>query len=171
MKKEEKKVFYTSITLKGIKFNIYSSANGICRIELNKTSDKKFYTKKTKLQEDDPYLFNVVEQLKDYFAGKLKVFNVPLDLSGTPFQLRVWDELLKIPYGETASYKDIAIKLGDANLVRAVGRANGANPVPVIIPCHRVINSNGNLGGYSGGMDIKIKLLEIEGYLPLELFE
>jgi O-6-methylguanine DNA methyltransferase len=171
MKKEEKKVYYTSTQIKGIKFNIYSTSNGICKIDMNKPIDKKNYPKKTKLQEDDPYLFGIVEQLKDYFESKRKYFDLPLDLIGTHFQLRVWNELLKIPYGDTASYKDVAIKLGDANLMRAVGRANGTNPVPIIVPCHRVIYSNGHLGGYTGGLNIKTKLLEIEGYLPLELFE
>jgi O-6-methylguanine DNA methyltransferase len=178
MKKEDKAVYYTTVTLKGIKFNIYATANGICRIDLNKTIEsrntskrQKTVLKKTKLYEDDPYFFGVVNQLKEYFAGKRKSFDVPLDLTGTEFQLKVWKELQNIPYGETVSYKEIALRLGNAKLVRAIGITNGTNPIPIIIPCHRVIYSSGQLGGYSAGVDIKIKLLETEGCLPLELFE
>jgi len=101
-------------------------------------------------------------QILEYLEGKRKVFDTPLDLRGTQFQLEVWDALRGIPYGETRSYAQIAAQLGRANAVRAVGSANGANPISLIVPCHRVINSDGKLGGYAGGLDVKARLLAME---------
>ncbi|ASJ52181.1 [Fe-S]-binding protein [Brevibacillus formosus] len=101
-------------------------------------------------------------QLEEYFAGKRKSFDVPTVLYGTPFQKAVWNELSNIPYGETRSYKDIALAIGAAKAVRAIGGANNRNPIPVIIPCHRVIGSNGSLVGYGGGLSIKEYLLSLE---------
>jgi methylated-DNA-[protein]-cysteine S-methyltransferase len=101
-------------------------------------------------------------QLQEYIKGERKRFDLKLDLIGTDFQLRVWKELMKIPYGKTYSYKDLATKLNDPNACRAVGTANGKNPICIIIPCHRVINANGKLGGYSGGLEHKIDLLKLE---------
>lgn len=103
------------------------------------------------------------KQLEEYFMGKRDSFDCRLDLRGTDFQIRAWKELLKINYGTTCSYEDIAIGLGDKNKVRAVGGANGKNHIPIIIPCHRVIAKSGGLGGYSGGLPLKRKLLAIEG--------
>ncbi|HKB87723.1 MAG TPA: methylated-DNA--[protein]-cysteine S-methyltransferase [Ignavibacteriaceae bacterium] len=123
------------------------------------------------LQPDDPYLFNIYIQFEEYFKRERKKFDIPLDITGTDFQINVWKELSKIPYGKVLSYKEIAEKVGGLNYVRAVGRANGRNPVPIIIPCHRVIETNGKLGGYSGGTGIKEKLLELEGSLSMELFQ
>jgi len=91
-------------------------------------------------------------------------------LQGSDFQIKVWNELLNIPFGKAISYKTLSEKLGDKNLTRAVGKANGSNPVPIIVPCHRVINADGSLGGYSAGLHIKEKLLELEGILSLKLF-
>ena len=104
-------------------------------------------------------------QLMEYFNGERTDFDLPLNPAGTDFQQTVWSELLNIPYGETRSYKDIAIKIGQENSTRAVGNANNKNPIPIIIPCHRVIGADGKLNGYIGGTDIKQKLLEIEGIL------
>ncbi len=101
-------------------------------------------------------------QLEEYFAGRRKEFNLPLDLQGTEFQKRVWAELLNIPFGKTISYKDLAVRLGDVKSIRAVGTANGANPVSIIVPCHRVIGSDGRLVGYGGGMWRKKWLLDHE---------
>lgn len=111
-------------------------------------------------------LRTTVAQLDEYFAGKRREFSVPLDVDGTAFQKRVWAELAKIPYGQTVSYSDIARGIRNAKAVRAVGTANGRNPVSIIVPCHRVIQHNGTLGGYGGGLPIKVKLLGIEGCLP-----
>ena len=102
-------------------------------------------------------------QLDSYFAGKRKEFTVPLDLRGTDFQLRCWRALLEIPYGQTCSYGDLARKVGSPRGFRAVGMANHDNPIPIIVPCHRVITSDRKLGGYGGGLDVKEKLLRLEG--------
>jgi methylated-DNA-[protein]-cysteine S-methyltransferase len=102
------------------------------------------------------------EQLDAYFAGDLEQFDLPLALHGTEFQLRVWEQLAKIPFGETISYSELARRLGDPKLVRAVGLANGRNPVSIIIPCHRVIGADGSLVGYGGGLERKKWLLEHE---------
>ncbi len=101
-------------------------------------------------------------QLNDYFAGSLRTFSLPLEPSGTLFQLSVLAELQKIPYGETVSYGEIAARLGKPQAMRAVGAANGRNPIPVIIPCHRVIGSNGKLTGFGGGLPTKAALLKLE---------
>lgn len=101
-------------------------------------------------------------QLEGYFSGKLQGFTIPLLPRGTDFQLRVWEELKKIPYGETITYGQLAECIGNRNASRAVGMANSRNPLPVFIPCHRVTGANGKLVGYTGGLDIKIKLLQIE---------
>jgi methylated-DNA-[protein]-cysteine S-methyltransferase len=104
----------------------------------------------------------VVDELDEYFAGKRTSFSVATRPHGTPFQLRVWRALEAIPYGETISYAELAERIGNPTAVRAVGAANGANPIPVIIPCHRVIGSSGKLVGYGGGLDRKETLLALE---------
>ena len=103
-----------------------------------------------------------IEQLDEYFNEKRKVFDLPLDLQGTEFQKHVWNELLKIPFGKTVTYKELSRRLGDVKTIRAVGTANGANPVSIIVPCHRVIGSDGSLTGYAGGLWRKKWLLEHE---------
>lgn len=123
------------------------------------------------LDETQPASDNIPDWLRacaaqwaDYFAGQRREFDLPLDLQGTAFEKQVWAELLKIPFGETRSYLQIAEALGDKNAVRAVGSANGKNPVSVIVPCHRVIGSDGSLTGYGGGVWRKAWLLEHEGF-------
>lgn len=101
-------------------------------------------------------------QLDEYFQGKRTIFSLPFKLAGTPFQLAVWKELQNIPYGKTTSYKEIAQKINKPKAYRAVGMANNKNPLPIIIPCHRVIGSNGKLIGYAGGLKLKNYLLELE---------
>lgn len=101
-------------------------------------------------------------QLDEYFQGKRTTFSLPFKLTGTPFQLTVWKELQNIPYGQTTSYKEIAQKINKPKAYRAVGMANNKNPLPIIIPCHRVIGSNGKLIGYAGGLNLKNYLLELE---------
>lgn len=102
------------------------------------------------------------QQLQQYFNGKRKNFDLALATGGTIFQQAVWQALLTVPYGQTSSYKDVAVKVGNPKACRAVGLANNKNPIGIIIPCHRVIGSNGKLVGYAGGLDIKQKLLELE---------
>ena len=115
-------------------------------------------------ERDDahPLLAEAVRQLRAYFAGELREFQLPLDLTGTEFQKRVWRELLKIPYGETRSYAQLAEALESPNAVRAVGAANGANPIAIVVPCHRVIGAGGKLVGYGGGLELKRRLLDLE---------
>jgi methylated-DNA-[protein]-cysteine S-methyltransferase len=103
------------------------------------------------------------EQLREYFLGTRRVFDLPLAPQGSPFEQQVWNRLLSVPYGVTTSYGAIALELGLINGARAVGRANGANPIPIVIPCHRVIGSDGQLTGYGGGLPLKRALLELEG--------
>ncbi|HEX7831699.1 MAG TPA: methylated-DNA--[protein]-cysteine S-methyltransferase [Thermoanaerobaculia bacterium] len=105
----------------------------------------------------------VIDQLTEYFAGKRKNFDIELAMRGTEFQLDVWNELTRIPYGDTISYSDLARRIGRPAAIRAVGAANGANPIPVIVPCHRVIGANGSLTGYGGGIERKQWLLALEG--------
>jgi O-6-methylguanine DNA methyltransferase len=116
-----------------------------------------------------PIATEAVRQLRAYFAGQLRRFDLPLDMQGTEFQLRVWRELERIPYGETRSYQQIAEAIGAPRAVRAVGAANGANPIPIVVPCHRVIGASGKLVGYGGGLPLKKRLLQLEGALALPL--
>ena len=108
-------------------------------------------------------LLETERQLKEYFAGERRTFDLTLDLAGTDFQRKVWSALLSIPYGETRSYGEIAAQIGHPGAVRAVGAANSRNPVSIIAPCHRVIGSTGKLTGFAGGLDAKAQLLTLEG--------
>jgi len=115
-----------------------------------------------------PILARTRRQLEEYFAGSRTTFDLPLEAVGSPFEQRVWDELRRIPFGTTVSYGDLARRVGDPAASRAVGLANARNPIPIIVPCHRVIGARGDLTGYGGGLDRKLWLLEHEGcYLPL----
>ncbi len=115
------------------------------------------------LRQDQTALRSLAEQLNAYLEGDLRDFSVPIDLRGTPFQVAVWQALQQIGYGEVRSYAAVAGTVGRPTAVRAVGAANGVNPVPIIVPCHRVIGSNGTLTGYGGGMEMKAWLLRREG--------
>ena len=110
-----------------------------------------------------PVLRETEKQLGEYFAGKRKRFSVNLDARGTVFQNKVWEALRTIPYGETRSYGQIAAQIGNARAMRAVGAANGKNPISIIVPCHRVIGASGRLTGFAGGLDVKERLLSLEG--------
>jgi methylated-DNA-[protein]-cysteine S-methyltransferase len=112
--------------------------------------------------EDKAPFRETIRQLGAYFEGKLQEFDLPLVVEGTEFQKLVWSNLQKIPYGETVSYGQLARRIGSPEAARAVGLANGSNPIPIIIPCHRVIGSNGDLTGFGGGLPVKKKLLELE---------
>jgi methylated-DNA-[protein]-cysteine S-methyltransferase len=111
---------------------------------------------------DHPALAVAVEQLDEYFEGERTDFDIPLDATGTPFQHQAWAALVRIPFGETVSYGEQAVMLGDKNKARAVGAANGKNPIPILVPCHRVVGSNGHLTGFAGGLEAKAWLLEHE---------
>lgn len=103
------------------------------------------------------------QQLDEYFNGERDVFDMPLDLRGTEFQKKVWNAIYQVPFGKTCSYQDIAEAIGNPKAVRAVGTATGKNPVPIVVPCHRIITSSGTLGGFGGGLPLKVELLKIEG--------
>lgn len=113
-------------------------------------------------KKDEARFGETIRQLRAYFAGELENFDLPLAPEGTPFQLAVWRRLCDIPYGATVSYGELANRIGNPKACRAVGLANGCNPIPIVIPCHRVIGSNGKLTGYGGGLPIKEKLLALE---------
>ncbi len=115
-------------------------------------------------EEGSPLIDELVSQLGAYFEGQLQTFDLPLDPVGTDFQKNVWQALLRIPYATTISYGEIAARIERPAASRAVGAANGQNPIPIIVPCHRVIGSDGSLTGYGGGLDIKKILLELEGW-------
>ena len=106
--------------------------------------------------------------MAEFFAGKRREFDLPLAAVGTEFQRQVWDGLREIPFGETISYGELALRIGRPRALRAVGAANGANPLPIVVPCHRVIGANGKLTGFGGGLDIKRRLLTLEGWRPAE---
>ncbi|KHS57464.1 MULTISPECIES: methylated-DNA--[protein]-cysteine S-methyltransferase [Terrisporobacter] len=143
----------------------YETEIGIIGIrENNKSITDIFFSKvdtNDNIEETD-LIKECFKQLKEYFEGNRMKFDLPLDARGTEFQKKVWNELLNIPYGETKSYKDIAVAIGNEKACRAIGMANNKNPIPIIIPCHRVIGSNGKLVGYAGGVNVKEKLLNIE---------
>jgi methylated-DNA-[protein]-cysteine S-methyltransferase len=115
----------------------------------------------TKAQPDSP-VRQACRELKEYFEGTRKSFDVPVMLNGTAFQVKAWRALLKIPYGKTRTYQQQAVKVGGAEKARAVGMANGKNPIPIIVPCHRVIGKDGSLTGFGGGLDTKRYLLDLE---------
>ncbi|MGI6324977.1 MAG: methylated-DNA--[protein]-cysteine S-methyltransferase [Bacilli bacterium] len=132
------------------------------RAQDNYITDIELVAKKKKGHEN-ALTKECAKQLEEYFKGIRTSFEMPLLLKGTAFQQKVWQALMTIPYGETISYKEIAKRIGHEKAVRAVGNAIGKNPCLIVVPCHRVINSNGNLGGFSSGLNIKKKLLKLEG--------
>jgi methylated-DNA-[protein]-cysteine S-methyltransferase len=144
---------------------IFVSAQRIHRVLWEsemKSPDGKILLKKHKRDPQNSILKNTVKQLKEYFAGKRQQFELPISFQGTDFQIQAWQALCDIPYGETISYGEQAQRLGDKNKARAVGLANGMNPISIIVPCHRVIGSNGKLTGFGGGLSCKAWLLEHE---------
>jgi O-6-methylguanine DNA methyltransferase len=145
------------------------TADGLAALEFNKTYVQPHRSPGDTWTRSAGRVATVIAELKDYFAGKRHQFSMPLDLRGTDFQLRCWHALLDIPYGQTITYAQLARRVGSPRGFRAVGMANHDNPVAIIVPCHRVVASDGTLGGYGGGLDIKRALLELEGALPRTL--
>lgn len=131
--------------------------------ESNQLTEVGFTDKPVTPSPENEVLTLAINQLQDYFTGNLKDFDLPLSPEGTDFQQRVWQELLQIPYGVTVSYQEVANRLGDPKCIRAAATANGKNPLAIIIPCHRVIGSNGEMTGYAGGIHRKKDLLRLEG--------
>ena len=143
----------------------YKSPSGWIEIEAaNNAISKLIFCDAPEIihKSDNPALQQCCSELEEYFAGKRKKFDIEINFEGTPFQHKVWQELLKIPYGKTISYADLAKAVKNPKACRAVGSANGKNPIAVIIPCHRVIASNGSLGGYAYGLEVKKHLLDLE---------
>ncbi len=140
------------------KLTLLASENALLKVWLpnSQRSDMNHH------RERSGILISAISQLEEYFAGKRKQFCLPLGLHGTPFQREVWNSLIKIPYGTTVSYGTIARHMGHPKASRAIGQANARNPIPIIVPCHRVVASRG-LGGYAGGLSTKVVLLELEG--------
>jgi methylated-DNA-[protein]-cysteine S-methyltransferase len=136
---------------------------GICEISFAATAPGPSGSR----ADDDPLISEAARQLALYFDGRLRNFDLPLDMRGTAFQKRVWDALRQIPYGETRSYAELAAMVESPQGFRAVGAANGRNPIPIIVPCHRVIESNGGLGGFSCGIAYKRRLLDLESRYKL----
>ena len=163
--------YYSSFTIDNIYFTVISSIRGIKEIIFNLEKNNSKLVNTIQLQPEDPNMCSAYPQLKEYFSGERKCFDLPIDIEGTEFQKKVWDELIKIPFGTTISYKELAVRLGDEKVIRAAASANGANPLPIVIPCHRVIGSNGSLIGYAGGLKIKEKLLTLEGNRNPGLFD
>jgi methylated-DNA-[protein]-cysteine S-methyltransferase len=161
------KIYYSYFQLPFLKkVFVASTERGICMVDFLK-SEKTFLKRlkekfSGKTVRDDQKNKEVLSQLKRYLKGDLKRFDCKLDLKGTPFERKVWSVLAKIPYGQTRSYKEIAQAIGHPKAFRAVGNANGQNSIPLIIPCHRVIESNGGLGGFGHGLKVKKQLLDLE---------
>jgi len=152
--------------IKKIYMGMYNSPVGVIKIEADETKiiSIKFSNKKDHVfkEEKNDIIEKLICQLNGYFNGELKIFSIALKLEGTEFQKKIWSALKKIPYGQTVSYKDIAIATGNVKSVRAIGNANGKNRFPIIIPCHRVIYENRTIGGFSAGIWRKKYLLNLE---------
>lgn len=166
-------VYCTSFESKVGLIYVASTEKGVCKITIPKQNRKDFFGWLHENFDNNQVVDNksrnkeVIDQLNRYFNGKLAKFTAPVDMRGTPFQLRVWKELSKISYGSTISYKQLARRLGTSRGFQAIGRANAANPLPIIIPCHRVLGADGSLVGYSAGIKTKEFLLKLEGALMI----
>ena len=161
------KIYYSSFNSALLKkVFVASTERGVCAVDFLKT--EKDFLKELKgrfagmIVKDDRKNRKVISQLRKYLSGELRRFNCKLDFDGTPFQKKVWSALVKIPYGQTRSYQKIAKSIGHPKAFRAVGNANGQNSIPLIVPCHRVIESNGGLGGFGHGIRVKKRLLDLE---------
>ena len=157
-------MYVTKFKINSLSFIAYSDPKGIFSLFINTTpkTPKNFI----ELAPDDEKFFGLQNQREDYLKGKKKVFKIKHHTEGTPFQVKVWQALKEIPYGTTVSYKALAQHIGNELAVRAVGGANKLNPLPLIVPCHRVIQADGSLGGYACGVKVKKMLLDLEHAQP-----
>jgi len=144
------------------KLKLVASDKGLVAVLWENDSPRRVRVSELVPSEQHPVLVEAERQLGEYFAGSRKTFSIALDIRGTPFQKNVWEALLAIPFGETRSYGQLAKQLGNPRATRAVGAANGRNPVSIIVPCHRVIGSSGKLTGFAGGLETKAHLLSLE---------
>jgi methylated-DNA-[protein]-cysteine S-methyltransferase len=163
-------VYWGTVHFRTWTFYLAATSKGLCSLMLPNASFEAMHNwiikhiPNAQLTENPEYVRSYTQQLLEYLQGERKTFDVMLDMRGTPFQLSVWNALMRIPYGKTCSYAQIAEEIHKPKAVRAVGAANGANPVPIIVPCHRVIGKDGTLTGYGGGLDVKEELLRLEGF-------
>lgn len=154
-------MFYTIVQSPVGKLQLVGSDRGLTEVNWESKHSSALGLEATE-DSHHPLLVEAARQLDQYFAGRRKEFVLELEFRGTDFQKRVWDELLKIPFGETRTYGELAKRLGNANAMRAVGAANGRNPIPIIAPCHRVIGASGDLVGFGGGLQVKEYLINFE---------
>ena len=152
-------LYYSRLDCRGFSLGIYSNREAIVAIDLKPLE-------RTEAEPAESRHRDFERQLSEYLEGKRRVFELPLRLEGSDFQKEVWEAVSHIPYGQTASYGEIAHLIGKPNASRAVGAANGRNPIPIVIPCHRVIGADGTLTGYGGGLALKSRFLALEGILP-----
>lgn len=155
-------MFYTRFNTEICEIILVSNGKALTNLHLNTGEGKRQFEIDPLWILDDALFMEPVSQIHEYMRGERKTFSLKMAPAGTEYQKRVWTELMKIPYGETRSYKEIALALGNANAGRAVGMANSKNPIPLIIPCHRVIGSSGKMTGYAHGVEFKEKLLNLE---------
>ncbi len=158
--------YYTTVKFDAPVDEITITSNGLCitgiYMESHRHGPSTIIVEDWELTPDDKLLSDAAQQLISYMAGDLTIFHLPVELVGTEFQKRVWQQLTQIPYGTTISYGELAKRIGNVNASRAVGLANGKNPVSIVVPCHRVIGANGKLVGYGGGIERKIYFLDLE---------
>lgn len=153
-------IFFDTIVSPIGNLSLVANETGLSQIIFE--NQKQFQNKDISWEQNSAKLKPIADQLMAYFNGELTKFDISLSPEGTVFQKQIWKHLLEIPYGETCSYQDIALAINKPNACRAIGMANSLNPIPIIVPCHRVIGKNGKLTGYAGGLETKAKLLEIE---------
>ena len=169
-KRQKAYVFKTVASPVG-RLKLVASDDGLAAILWENDNPRRVRLDIVAEDENHPVLRETERQLGEYFAGQRKAFDVALDFAGTAFQKKVWAALLTIPFGETRSYAQIARQIGSPKAVRAVGAANGKNPISIIAPCHRVIGSSGTLTGFAGGLETKAHLLGLEGAMPKSLLD
>lgn len=167
-KKESAMTYYTRIDCPFCEIIVAGDEDGLRHLHLNTGEGKRRFEISREWQHKPSFFNGVVQQLRQYFTGVETTFSVRLNPQGTAFQKKVWQELCAIPYGRVSSYKDIARAIGNEKAARAVGMANAKNPIPIIIPCHRVIGVDGSLAGFAHGVAVKDKLLRLEGVLLRE---
>lgn len=171
------KIFYQTFETSIGPVSIFTSEDKLLSLGLPGVDTRKILNRLTKIYSTDevteqttPLMSTIISQLNQYLNHQRTEFDLPLELKGTAFQQKVWDQMAKIKYGQTLSYKALAENIGNPKAIRALGTACGDNPIPIIIPCHRVVGSNGQLTGYVGGLSLKEKLLKLEGDISIDNF-
>ena len=157
-------LFYTEMKSPVGKLKLVASAKALLAVLWEKERPNRVKLDTAKLHQNHPILLEAERQLREYFAGARSQFELPLELRGSEFQNKVWRALTEIPFGQTISYSDLAKTIGSPKASRAVGAANGKNPLSIVIPCHRVIGTDGTLAGFAGGLETKAKLLSLEAH-------